>query len=210
MWASLKIFISASVSLLAATSALSSLYPGIILQDTIIMSRPLVWLLHTLFALLKSRADDAGGGGFDFSASTTCHRGLNSLFPVSLSLSHTHTHTSTLHFPVSASSFVFPSFLYSSLCACYLLTFSCSVSHCICLVVLLPRLIVFSLSSLSPLGQGAPWDHPAGESQHQGGGGAKETCECCLIRDLTLRSYVTDLLSSVTVFVWCFTSNYLT
>lgn len=38
----------------AATSALSFAYPGIILQDTIIMSCPLVLLLHALSALWNS------------------------------------------------------------------------------------------------------------------------------------------------------------
>lgn len=46
------------------------------------------------------------------------------------------------------------------------------------------------LWSLSPVGQGASWDHPTGESQHQGGGGAQETCEYCLIRDLILKSSI--------------------
>lgn len=60
----------------------------------------------------------------------------------------------------------------------------------------------FSLSSLSPIGQGASWDHPAGESQHQGGGGAQETCECCFIRDLTPSEHTSNTFSpSVTVFI---------
>lgn len=44
--------------------------------------------------------------------------------------------------------------------------------------------------SLSCLGQGAAWDHPSGEPQHQGGGGAQETCECCIITGLALRAHV--------------------
>ena len=105
--------------------------------------------------------------------------GKRGWFP-SLSLTHTHA---LLYSPL-------PSLLHAFFLVRLLLTFSCSVSHWIYLVVLLPGFIVFSLSSLSPLGQGASGDHPAGESQHQGGRGAKETCECCLIRDL--RSYVTS------------------
>lgn len=58
---SLKSFIIACVSLPAATSALSSLYPDIILQDTIIMSRPLVCPMHTLSAQVY------------FHVSNTCH-----------------------------------------------------------------------------------------------------------------------------------------
>lgn len=68
--ASLKIFISACVSLLAATSALSSLYPDIILQDTIIMSRPLVWLFHAhIICSVKEqrgREEEGEGGKVDF------------------------------------------------------------------------------------------------------------------------------------------------
>lgn len=48
VYASPKVFISATGSLSAAASALSFAYPGIILQDTIIMSCPLVLLLHAL------------------------------------------------------------------------------------------------------------------------------------------------------------------
>lgn len=43
---------------------------------------------------------------------------------------------------------------------------------------------VFSRSSrVPPLGQGASGDHPAGKSQHQGGGGAQEARECRLLSD---------------------------
>lgn len=86
--ASLKIFISASVSLQAATSALSSAYPGIILQDTIIMSRPLVWL-HTLSAPLKS-SEDEEGGKVDFLARKTYQIGFYSV--------SSHTQTAVLLF----------------------------------------------------------------------------------------------------------------
>ena len=56
----------------------------------------------------------------------------------------------------------------------------------------------FCLLFFSPVGQGASWDHPTRESQHQGSRGAQETCECCLIRDHSLSSDI--CLSMVTVF----------
>ncbi len=68
-------------AVVAATSAQSSLYPCIILQDTIIMSRPLVWLLHTLSAPLKSMEDERG---VDFHDSKILHSRFYSLFLPSL------------------------------------------------------------------------------------------------------------------------------
>lgn len=83
-----------SVSLLAAASALSLLYPGIILEDTIIMSRPLVWLLHThthiICSVKEQRGWEGGGGGGGprlISLQTKCHsRFLTSLPSLSFSL----------------------------------------------------------------------------------------------------------------------------
>ena len=83
---------------------------------------------------------------------------------------------------------------------------SSSFLKCASFLLLLALVFVcdFFTSPLSPLGQGASWDHPTGESQHQGGGGAQETCECRLIRALIfspplpwlLDTYILSLLQT--------------
>lgn len=175
---SLRIFISAFVPPLAATSALSSLcyYP----------SGHYHYVPSSgLTAQLKS-SRDGGVEGVWFHATKICHRSLSCF---SLSLSHTH-YSSPLLFNFSFC--LFFSFLIFSWCDSYRLPIFTaffillllaslplfwSIFFLVCWVftLLSTTLSVFtwlfssllsclSSSSLSPLGQGASWDHPAGES----------------------------------------------
>lgn len=106
-------------------------------------------------------------------------------------LSHSLTHTLLASFPLAMSSLC----IYRPLLI-FILPLLGFLLRCQCLrlliydVVFLPNLMFLCHAP----GQGAPWDHPAGEPQHQGGGGAQETCECCLVRDLARGADVERLL----------------
>lgn len=138
------------------------LSPDVILEDTVIISCVLLWLYCSGGWKERRNNHDINdssiwlgeGGG----ALTPClFVRTTSLFVLTLFL--------RLGFSFDAVFFI--------VCECY--NFSVmSVSH----VALAVLNWCFSSSPVySPPGQGAPRDHSSGESQHQGGGGAQETCE---------------------------------
>lgn len=130
---------------------------------------------HTLSARLKSSKDERRGTRWISMLAKHITEDC-----ILFSLPHSSTllfHFSFCQFIPSSSSFyvilkctscfVLPLYILSCLLASDF-AINCTLS--------LYSLGCFSPSShVSPLGQGASWDHPAGESKHQGGGGAQET-----------------------------------